>query len=146
MLTYWLYTQASVADLQFKEAPQFSGFWVEDLERDQTPPSGEPATVEGQSYRRFPVLKKLLFPTKAGTLAIPASVFRIGLARTGFFDSGGSVERTTKPVTSASSRCPTSPASAAPSAASARPRASTGRRCRSARRRRCASASRAPAT
>jgi len=99
VLTYWLYTQTSVSDLQFKEAPQFAGFWVEDLERAQTPPSGEPATVEGQSYRRFPVLKKLLFPTRAGSLTIPASVFRVGLARTGFFDSGGSVERTTKPVT-----------------------------------------------
>jgi len=99
VLTYWLYTQTSVADLQFKEAPQFAGFWVEDLEREKAPPAGEPATVEGQSYRRFPVLRKLLFPTKAGSLPVPASVFRIGLARTGFFDAGGSVERSTKPLT-----------------------------------------------
>ncbi len=99
VLTYWLYTQTSVGDLQFKEAPQYSGFWVEDLERDKSPPSGEPASVDGQSYRRFPVLKKLLFPTKAGTLTIPATPFRIGLARTGFFDAGGTVERATKPVT-----------------------------------------------
>lgn len=99
VLTYWLYTQTSVADLQFKEAPQFAGFWVEDLERDKAPPAGEPATLEGQSYRRFPVLRKLLFPTKAGALTIPASVFRIGLQRTGFFDAGGSVERKTKPIT-----------------------------------------------
>jgi hypothetical protein len=98
VLTYWLYTQTSVSDLQFKEAPQFAGFWVEDLERVQIPPSGEPATVEGQRYRRFPVLKKLLFPTRAGTLTIPTSLFRIGLARTGFFDAGGVVERPTKPV------------------------------------------------
>ncbi len=99
VLTYWLYTQTAVADLQFKDAPQFAGFWVEDLERDKAPPSGEPATIEGQSYRRFPVLRKLLFPTKAGTLTIPASTFRVGLARTGFFDAGGSVERSTQPVT-----------------------------------------------
>jgi oxygen tolerance protein BatD len=99
VLTYWLYTQASVADLQFKEAPQFAGFWVEDLEREKTPPAGEAATLEGQSYRRFPILRKLLFPTKAGSLTIPPSVFRIGIARTGFFDSGGTIERPTKPVT-----------------------------------------------
>ncbi len=99
VLTYWLYTQTAVADLQFKDAPQFAGFWVEDLERDKAPPSGEPATLDGQSYRRFPVLRKLLFPTKAGTLTIPASSFRVGLARTSFFDAGGSVERTTKPLT-----------------------------------------------
>jgi hypothetical protein len=99
VLTYWLYTQTAVADLQFKDAPQFGGFWVEDLEREKAPPAGEPATIEGQSYRRFPVLRKLLFPTKAGTLTIPASSFRVGLARTSFFDAGGSVERVTKPVT-----------------------------------------------
>ena len=90
--------------------------------------------------------KKLLFPTKAGTLTIPASVFRVGLARTGFFDAGGSVERTTKPVTVSVEPLPDGPASAAPSAASARRRASTGTPSRSARRRPCASASRAPAT
>ncbi len=99
VLTYWLYTQASVGDFQFKEAPQYAGFWVEDLARDESRPAGEPVDVEGRSYRRFPVLKKLLFPTKAGTLTIPASSFRIGLARAGFFDTGGSVERATRPVT-----------------------------------------------
>jgi hypothetical protein len=99
VLTYWLYTQTSVSDLQFKDAPQFTGFWVEDLERPQASPSGEAATVGGESYRRFPILRKLLFPTKAGTLTIPAATFRIGLARQGFFDSGGAVERATQPLT-----------------------------------------------
>jgi hypothetical protein len=99
VLTYWLDTQTSVADLQFKEAPQFAGFWVEDLERPQASPSGEAVTVEGETYRRFPILRKLLFPTKAGTLTLPAATFRIGLARQSFFDAGGVVERTTKPVT-----------------------------------------------
>jgi hypothetical protein len=99
VLTYSLYTQTSVTDLQFKDAPQFTGFWVEDLERPQVSPSGEVATVAGESYRRFPILRKLLFPTKAGTLTIPAATFRIGLARQGFFDSGGAVDRATQAVT-----------------------------------------------
>ena len=99
VLTYSLYTQTTVTDLQFKEAPQYGGFWVEDLERPQTAPSGEAATVGGESYRRLPVLRKLLFPTKAGSLTIPPASFRIGLARQGFFDVGGAVERATKPVT-----------------------------------------------
>jgi hypothetical protein len=99
VLTYSLLTQTSVSDLQFKEPPQFAGFWVEDLERPQASPSGEAATVEGESYRRFPILRKLLFATKAGTLTLPATTFRIGLARQGFFDAGGAVERATRPVT-----------------------------------------------
>ncbi|HXK09304.1 MAG TPA: BatD family protein [Vicinamibacteria bacterium] len=98
VLTYSLDTQTSVTDLQLKEAPQFAGFWVEDLERPQTSSSGEAVTIEGESYRRFPVLRKLLFPTRAGTLGIPSATFRIGLARQSFFDTGGAVERATKPL------------------------------------------------
>jgi hypothetical protein len=99
VLTYFLDTQASVGDLQPKDAPQYAGFWAEDLERPQTGPSGEGVTIGGESYRRFPLMRKLLFPTKAGTLTLPAASFRIGLARQGFFDAGGVVERATKPVT-----------------------------------------------
>jgi len=109
VLTYALDTQTSVADLQFKEAPQFAGFWVEDLERPQTSPSGEAVTVDGEAYRRFPVMRKLLFPTKAGTLPIPAATFRIGLARQGFFDTGGVVERATKAVSVAVEPLPEAP-------------------------------------
>ncbi len=53
----------------------------------------------GEAYRRFPVLRKLLFPTKAGALTIPAATFRIGLPARGFFDDGQVVERATTPVT-----------------------------------------------
>jgi hypothetical protein len=99
VLTYRLYTQVSVSDLQLKEAPQYPGFWAEDLERAQGPPEGETVTVDGERYRRLPFLRKLLFPTKAGTLTLPAAAFRIGVPSRGFFDSGGAVERSTKPVT-----------------------------------------------
>ncbi len=99
LLTYYLYTQVQVSDLNFKEAPQFAGFWTEELERPETRPSGEAATVGGESYRRFPILRKLLFPTRAGQLEIPAATFRIGLPARGFFDDGRVVERPTKPVT-----------------------------------------------
>jgi hypothetical protein len=99
LLTYHLYTQVQVADLQFKEAPQFAGFWVEDLERPEAPRSGEPATVGGETYRRFPIIQKLLFPTKAGSLTIPPSSFRIGVPARGFFDDGQVIERATAPVT-----------------------------------------------
>ena len=99
LLTYFLYTQVAVSDLNFTEAPQFTGFWTEELERPQAPPSGEAATVAGESYRRFPILRKLLFPTRAGDLEIPAATFRIGLPAQGFFDDGQAVERSTKPVT-----------------------------------------------
>jgi hypothetical protein len=99
LLTYHLYTQVQVADLQFKDAPQYTGFWVEDLERPQTLPSGEAATVSGEAYRRFPIIQKLLFPTKSGTLTVPAATLRIGVPARGFFDDGQVIERSTKPIT-----------------------------------------------
>jgi hypothetical protein len=99
VLTYWIYTQVSVTDLQLKDAPQYGGFWAEDLDRGAGAPAGENATLGGESYRRFPFLKKLLYPAKAGTLTLPPATFRVGIARQGFFDAGGAVERSTKPVT-----------------------------------------------
>jgi hypothetical protein len=98
VLTYWLYTQTSVTDLQFVDPPQYPGFWAEDLERPKTSNQGEAATLGGESYRRFPVFLKLLFPTRAGKLTIPATRIRLGLPRQSFFDSGGVLERESKEV------------------------------------------------
>jgi hypothetical protein len=98
LLTYFLYTQVAVSSLNFKDAPQFAGFWTEDLEQPHNPPSGEAATVGGESYRRFPIMRKLLFPTRAGTLEIPGTTLRIVLPARGFFDDGQVVERATKPL------------------------------------------------
>ncbi len=97
VVTYWIVTNVQPTDLQLKEAPQFPGFWAEDLERP--PANGEPVTIDGERHFRVPMVRKLLFPAKAGTLTIPPSTFRIGIAGAGFFDTGGAVERTTKPVT-----------------------------------------------
>ena len=97
-LTYHLYTQATVSDLQFTEAPQYAGFWVEDLERPERP-AGDAVTVEGVPYRRFPILVKLLFPTRAGRLTIPAATLKIAIPRQGFFDNGAVVQRSTRPIT-----------------------------------------------
>jgi hypothetical protein len=99
LLTYFLYTQVAVSNLSFKEAPQYAGFWTEDLEQPRNTPSGEAATVGGEAYRRFPVMRKLLFPTRAGTLEIPETTLRIALPARGFFDDGQVVERSTEPVT-----------------------------------------------
>ena len=99
VLTYYLYTQTRVSDVQFSDAPQYAGFWVEEVERPRVPPSGEAATVEGESYGRFPLVTRLLYPTRAGKLTVPAATLRVALARMSAFDPGGIVERATKPFT-----------------------------------------------
>jgi hypothetical protein len=102
VITYFLYTQTAVTDLQFADAPQYPGFWAEELPRPKEPPNGEAATVEGDRYRRLALVQKLLFPTRAGALTIPGSTVRLGVPRSvGFFGDTipTVVERKIKPIT-----------------------------------------------
>jgi hypothetical protein len=101
VLTYYVVTQTTVTDLAFADPPQFPGFWSEDLPRPEQGPGGEPVTREGESYRRFAFLQKLLFPTKAGALEIPPVRLRLSVARgTDFFMHPASavVERRTEAI------------------------------------------------
>jgi hypothetical protein len=110
VVTYYLYTQTSVTGVQLAEAPQYPGFWAEDLEEPKGNPQGERTTLDGASYVRFPILRKLLFPTKTGKLTIPAATFRFGLPRVSFFDAGSStVQRASKPLTVTVASIPTDP-------------------------------------
>ena len=86
LLTYFVYTQTTITDLRFADAPQYRGFWSEDVERPKSPPAGETVTLEGERFERFPILRKLLFPTRAGKLQIPAATFRIATPRQDLFD------------------------------------------------------------
>jgi hypothetical protein len=99
IVTYYIYcTGVQPTDVQNASAPQYPGFWAENLENPKTPPPPESMTVQGQTLTRVSIYRKLLFPTKAGPLTIPAITLRIGIARQSFFDQGGAVERSTKPV------------------------------------------------
>jgi BatD DUF11 like domain len=110
LLVSYVYTQVSISDLQFKDPPQYPGFWSEDVELPKGPPRGETVTVAGETFQRFPIGQKLLFPTKAGTLTIPPAVLRLGVSRQSFFDpGGGAVERATKPVTIVADPVPIEP-------------------------------------
>ena len=80
LVTYYLYTQATVSNVQLTAAPQYPGFWAEDPEQPNANPQGERTTLDGESYARFPILRKLLFPTRAGSLTIPPATFRIELS------------------------------------------------------------------
>jgi hypothetical protein len=55
------------------------------------------------------VFLKLLFPTRAGRLTIPATRIRLGLPRQSFFDTGGALERESKEVAIAVDPLPDAP-------------------------------------
>ncbi|MCU0292126.1 MAG: BatD family protein [Thermoanaerobaculaceae bacterium] len=103
LVTYYLFTQAAIAGLDLDGAPKYPGFWVEELPRKDEQPRGEQVQRDGEPFQRFVVLQKLLYPTKSGTLEIPAVRFRLGIPqRQDFFDPfpGGAsvVNRATEPL------------------------------------------------
>jgi hypothetical protein len=98
LITYFIYTRgAQPTDMQSVGTPQYPGFWVENVESPE-PPREEEVKVDGESFVRFPIHRRLLFPTKAGSLTIPALTLRIALAAQSLFDTGMVVERSTRPV------------------------------------------------
>lgn len=103
LVTFSLLTQTAVSGLDLAEAPSFTGFWVEELPGEKTP-VGETVTRAGESFQRFTVLRRLLYPTRAGELTVPALTFRLAVPRRiGFFaDPGaagaGIITRATEPL------------------------------------------------
>ncbi|HPS78022.1 MAG TPA: BatD family protein [Thermoanaerobaculaceae bacterium] len=103
LVTYYLVTQAAIAGIELEDAPKYPGFWVEELPRTDEQPRGERVARDGEPFQRFAVLQKLLYPTKAGVLEIPAARFRLGVPqRPSFFDGfpGGTttISRATEPL------------------------------------------------
>lgn len=67
--TLYIYYQADVHSIRPRELPQFHGFWVREI---SVPPGapGEPVQYGGRSYQRSVLLRRALFPLRAGELEI----------------------------------------------------------------------------
>ena len=98
LVTYFVYARGvQPTDFQSAANPQYPGFWAESIESKETPKE-EQVRVDGEAFLRFPIHKKLLFPTKAGTLTIPALTLRVSLGRQSVFDAGATITRSTRPL------------------------------------------------
>ncbi len=95
LVTYFVYTQISLSGVEFAEAPKYPGFWAEEIDRTRSDSSGENTSVQGEPFLRYPVLERLLFPTKAGLLEIPEARLRLVPAG-GSFGIAAPIERSTK--------------------------------------------------
>lgn len=114
LITYDLVTQTVVAGLEVGGAASYPGFWAEDLEQPQQSPRGETIERDGQRFRRFPVLRKLLVPTKAGSLTVPALPFRIVVPQVDQFfgpipGANNVLSRSSQPLTITSLALPSTP-------------------------------------
>lgn len=95
LVTYFVYTQISLSGVEFAEAPKYPGFWAEEIDRSRGDSSGENTVVQGEPFLRYPVLERLLFPTRTGLLEIPEARLRL-VPATGAFGVAAPIERSTK--------------------------------------------------
>ena len=83
-VTYTLYTTEQVGALSIKDAPAFSGFWVDNLyEAKQL--DYQPTTVRGRRYYAAVIRRVALFPTQAGELTVGPMTLAGQTVRPGFF-------------------------------------------------------------
>lgn len=82
-----LYSQISVDSVNLEHLPIFRGFWVRDF--PQRPPTQEAVMVGGQRFVRVVLLKKALFPRRAGRYPLEPATLDLMALRTAnsFFGS-----------------------------------------------------------
>jgi hypothetical protein len=95
LVTYFVYTQISLTGVEFADPPKYPGFWAEEVDRARGDSTGENTSVQGEAYLRYPVLERLLFPTKPGLLEIPEARLRLAPAG-GPFGIAAPIERSTR--------------------------------------------------
>lgn len=74
LYTIYLYTREDIAGISPSGMPAFRGFWVRDIPLPQQLPT-DMVDIDGRRYGRVPLLKKALFPLRAGSYKVePATV------------------------------------------------------------------------
>ena len=86
--TLYLYTQADISAINPEELPDFRGFWVRDIPQPaQLTP--EMVEIDGERYGRVILLRRALFPIRAGEQSVETSRAHIAMRvpEAGFFGS-----------------------------------------------------------
>jgi hypothetical protein len=74
LYTIYLYTREDIAGISPSVIPAFRGFWVRDIPLPQQLPT-DMVDIDGRRYGRVPLLKKALFPLRAGSYKVePATI------------------------------------------------------------------------
>ena len=90
LLNYKIYTRVNVTGYSITTVPDKTGFWVEDLLKDQQQPSTSTEVIDGLQYTVATLQSVILFPTGPGTKTLePLEVeceVRVRQNRRGLFD------------------------------------------------------------
>jgi hypothetical protein len=78
LYTLYLFTQADVISISPEKLPDFNGLWVREL-----PQSKESATemvdIDGERYGRVAVLRRAIFPLRAGVIELEPAKVQLGI-------------------------------------------------------------------
>ncbi len=98
-VSFTFYTQAQVANLNMKEMPGFTGFWVEKL-FDAKELSYRRTAYNGQQYNAATLKRVALFPTQSGELSVGKMTVTGERITSGgfFFDSAEPFEVSSEPI------------------------------------------------
>lgn len=70
IVTYRLYTRIPVSNYHIEQAPSHTGFWAEELLRDQNKLTQYTEVIDGEQYTVAEIRKVALFPQRSGSLRI----------------------------------------------------------------------------
>lgn len=77
-VSFYLYTQVNISGYDISQPPQFTGFWVEELQIP-SPPKLQYVTLNGQQYGVALMKKSALFPTTSGEVTIDPLVMTLAV-------------------------------------------------------------------
>lgn len=79
-IRFMLSTQTELLNYQLAENPTFPGFWTEDVDLPENLDMKR-VKIDGELFTELTLMKKVLFPTTAGRLTIPAVAYRVQVRR-----------------------------------------------------------------
>jgi hypothetical protein len=101
---FLLASQTELLNFQLAENPTFPGFWTEEVELPENLELKR-VRIDGELYNELTLMKKVLFPTSAGRLTIPAVTYRVQVRRRSqdpfesfFFTPTETLMRSSEPV------------------------------------------------
>jgi len=101
---FLLSTQTELLNYQLAENPTFPGFWTEDVDLPENLDIKR-VKIDGKLFTELTLMKKVLFPTTAGRLSIPAVAYRVQVRRRSqgalesfFFTPTETLMRSSQPV------------------------------------------------
>jgi hypothetical protein len=98
LVTWSLYTRTDILRYRAVTEPKHDEFWSEDIFTPPNALSWGRMMVHGQDYQAALLMKKALFPLKAGKLTITPLEAEVTTLQTAFY-AGASAVRASKPVT-----------------------------------------------